>query len=144
MNSQQFHGITSLALVAVGSVIAAVIMFLTSWVLGVVYLAVLVIAPQALLRVFCAKCPCKEHCVHVFPGRAAMAVARKPGPYTPVELGVLGVSLLLLFGLPQYWLWQYPTLFVIYWVLNATAFMQIRLVGCRACNNVYCPLKAGS
>jgi hypothetical protein len=140
--NSQFHGVTSLGLVLTATVIAAVVMFMTSWVLGVVYLVVCVVASQAILRAFCAKCPCKTHCAHVFPGKAAMAIEREPGPYTVVELGALGLSFLLLFGLPQVWLWRYAGLFVAYWALSAIAFVQIRMVACRACDNVYCLLKS--
>jgi hypothetical protein len=141
MNTQQTHGIISLGLTSVALVIAALAMFLSSWGLGVAYVAICLIAPQAIIYAFCAKCPCKECCGHVLPGKQAMAFNRQPGPYTPVELGILGVVLLLLFGLPQFWLWQYPKLFIAFWILSAIAFMQIRLVVCRACNNIHCPLK---
>ena len=141
MKTQQFHGITSLGLTFIANIIAVVAMFLTSWMLGVVYLAVMVIAPQAILRTYCAKCPCKAHCGHVFPGKAALAFQKEPGPYTPTELAILGITLLLLFGLPQFWLWQYPVLFVVFWVLSAIAFIQIRAFVCRTCDNVYCPIR---
>jgi hypothetical protein len=142
--SKRFHGVTSLGWVAVATVIAAVAMFRVSWVLGVVYLVVCVAAPGAILYAYCTKCPCKAHCGHVFPGKAALAINRQPGPYTGTELAVLTVALLALIGLPQFWLWRHAGLFVAYWVLNAIAFVQIRLVVCRACENVYCPLKGSS
>lgn len=141
MNTQHIHGIISLGLTSVALVIAAVAMFLSSWGLGVAYVAICIIAPQAILYAFCAKCPCKECCGHVLPGKVAMNFNRQPGAYTPLELGILWLSLLLLFGLPQFWLWQYPKLLVAFWVLSAIAFFQIRFVVCQACTNVYCPLK---
>jgi len=141
MNARKFNGITSLILTGIAALIALVVMSLTSWVLGGLYLAVMIIAPQAVLRSYCAKCPCKAHCAHVFPGKAAMAYARKAGPYTPTELIILIVSLGLLIGLPQYWLWQSPVWFVTYWILSGIAFFQIRLTVCPGCNNVYCPVR---
>jgi hypothetical protein len=141
MKTQQFYGVTSLGLTFIATIIALVVMFLTSWVLGVIYLAVMMIAPQAILRTYCAKCPCKVHCGHVFPGKAAMAFA-KDGPYTPTDFLIMGVSMLLLIGLPQFWLWQYPIMFGAYWVLTGIGLTQILLVICPRCKNVYCPVKA--
>jgi hypothetical protein len=144
MNNPKFHGITSLALTFIAIIIALVVMVLTSWVLGVIYLAIMIIAPQAIPRTYCAKCPCKTHCAHVFPGKAAMAFAREPGSYTLTELTILGVALALLLGLPQFWLWQYPVLLITFWVLSAIAFIQIRAFVCKTCNNIYCPLRVRS
>lgn len=138
----KFHGVTSLSLVLVTTVIAAVAMFQTSWMLGIVYLVVCVIAPVSILYAYCAKCPCRAHCGHVIPGKLVAAlVNRQPGPYTKAEIAVVGVGLLLLMGLPQIWLWRYTGLFVAFWALTAVALVQIRAVVCRACDNVYCPAR---
>ena len=130
--TKQFHGITSLGLIGVGTVIAAVAMFKASWVLGVVYLGVCLMASLTIPRVYCAKCPCKAHCAHVFPGKAAMAFHREPGSYTATELAILVVALLALIGFPQLWLWRYPGWFLVYWALTGVALLQVRLVVCRA------------
>jgi hypothetical protein len=140
MNIQKFNGITSLIFTAIAALIALVVMSLNSWVWGVIFLAVMIIVPQVLLRTYCAKCPCKAHCGHVLPGKAAMAF-EKDGPYTATDFLIMGVSISLLIGLPQFWLWQYPILFAIYWVLSGIAFFQIFLTMCPNCNNVYCPVK---
>ena len=144
MKTQKFHGITSLALTSAAAIIGLVVMFMAGWLPGLAYLAVMIIVPQAILRTYCAKCPCKAHCGHVFPGKAAMAFAKEPGPYTPTEFAVLGLALVLLFGLPQFWLWSYPALFITFWILSGVAFFQIRLAICPSCNNVYCPVRVRS
>ena len=142
MMKTQFHGITSLGLMLVASAIATVAMFQTSWMLGAVYLVVCVAAPVVILYAYCAKCPCRTHCGHVFPGKAAMVFkSRQAGPYTTTELAVVGLALLLWIGLPQVWLWQYTEMFVTYWVLSAIAIAEIRAVVCPACENVYCPVR---
>ncbi|MEW5959780.1 MAG: hypothetical protein AB1801_18805 [Chloroflexota bacterium] len=139
--TKQFHGITSLGLVGIATILAAIALFQSWWVLGLGYLALAGLAGLGVIYAYCAKCPCKAHCGHVLPGKAAMAFNRKPGPYTPTELGILVLALLVLIGLPQFWLWPYTGLFVVYWLLNAIAMVQIRGVVCRTCNNVYCPFK---
>ncbi|MCK4858342.1 MAG: hypothetical protein KAT58_10265 [candidate division Zixibacteria bacterium] len=140
----KFHGVTSLGLAAVATVIAAIAIFQTSWVFGIVYLVICAAAPGAILYAYCAKCPCKEHCAHVFPGKAAMAFDRKPGPYTTTEMAVLVLALLLLIGLPQFWLWRYTGWFIAFWALSGIALVQVRAVVCRTCDNVYCPLRTSS
>jgi hypothetical protein len=93
---------------------------------------------------FCAKCPCRGHCAHVIFGKLATALTnRRPGPYSPSEVAVVAVALLWLLGLPQAWLWRYPTWLIVFWVLNAMAVLQIRLAVCRSCENVHCPIKVG-
>jgi hypothetical protein len=137
----RFYGIISIGLVLVATVIAIVAMFRTSLALGVVYLVVCAVAPGVILYAYCAKCPCRMSCGHVFPGRLATIFGnRQPGPYTTVELIALVLALLLLLGLPQVWLWHYTGLFVAFWVLNAIALVLIPAFVCRACDNAYCPV----
>jgi hypothetical protein len=139
--TKQFHGITSILLVAAAIAIAAFATFRASWVLGVVYLALCAVSLLTIVYAYCAKCPCKEQCAHVLPGKAALAFDRQPGPYTATEIGALILAGVLLMGLPQFWLWRYAGLFVAFWVLNAIAVIQIRIVVCPACDNIHCPLK---
>jgi hypothetical protein len=139
----QIHGITSLSFVGIATLIAAVMMFQVSLFLGGAYLLVCIIAPPVILYAFCVKCPCQAHCGHVFPGRAARVFKQRPaGPYTAGEVTMTGMMLLLLVGLPQFWLWQSPWLLVAFWGLYAVALVQIRAVVCRACTNSYCPAKS--
>ncbi len=140
MNNQKFHGITSLIFTLMATLIGLLVISLSSWVLGGIYLVVMIIVPQMLLRTYCAKCPCKAHCGHVFPGKAAMAF-EKDGPYTTTDFLIMGISMVLLIGLPQFWLWQIPFLFGAYWILTAIGLIQIRLTMCPNCNNVYCPAR---
>jgi hypothetical protein len=136
----QFHGIASIGLVLVATVIAIVAMFRTSLALGVGYLVVCAVAPGVILYAYCAKCPCRTNCGHVFPGKLATTFTnRQPGPYTTVELVATGLALLLLLGLPQVWLWRYTWSFIAFWALNAIALVQIRAFVCRVCDNAYCP-----
>jgi hypothetical protein len=141
----KFHGVTSIGLAAVAIGIGAVVMFLTSWVLGVVYLATCAAGAVIVLYVYCAKCPCKaDNCGHVFPGKIATIFDRQPGPYTSVEMTAVLLALLLLLGLPQFWLWRYTGLLIVFWVLIGIAAVQARTVVCKACGNEYCLLNPNS
>ncbi len=139
---QKFHGVTSLALVLIATVIAAVAMFQTSWLWGIGYIVIWVGGGAAIIYSFCTKCPCRTHCGHVFPGKLTQFFpSRLTGPYTFLELAVTILVVLLWIGLPQPWLWQSTGLFVAFWVLYAIAGVQIRMVVCPACNNVHCPAR---
>jgi hypothetical protein len=95
---------------------------------------------MAIIYGFCAKCPCKGNCGHVFPGKLARLFTRPAGPYTSVDFGIVGITGLLVAGFPQVWLWQYPKLFIGFWGLGILALMQVLTFVCRACDNVYCPM----
>jgi hypothetical protein len=141
----RFHGLLSLGWVLIAVVMAAVVMFQVSWLLGAVYLIGCAVGLLGIVYAYCAKCPCRTHCAHVILGKLALALMdRQPGPYSGAEVAVVILALLWLLGLPQVWLWQTPVLFVAFWVLNTIAVIQIRLAVCRGCDNGYCPLRAGS
>lgn len=142
MRTRTFHGITSIGLVIVAVVVAAVGVFDRSWVWGFVYLAGCVVAPAVIVYAFCAKCPCRTRCAHVLFGKLAVAFTdRRPGPYSGIELAVVGTALVWLLGFPQVWLWRNRALFLAFWALNALAVAQIRVAVCPACENAHCPLK---
>jgi hypothetical protein len=126
---------------ALAAGIAALTAFRISTLLGVIYLGICVGSTGAVLVGFCAKCPCKENCAHLIPGVVARVFERRSSPYTPPELIVVVLALSLLIGAPQSWLWRFPAYWVASLVLNAAAFVQIRLVSCRTCDNVNCPLR---
>ncbi|NBD35850.1 MAG: hypothetical protein GVY30_07610 [Chloroflexi bacterium] len=140
MNTR-FHGVTSITLIGLATALAAVAMFQASLALGMGYLIACGVVMGAVLYAFCAKCPCRAKCGHVVPGRIAALFGREPGPYTPVEYGVLAIFGLVLIGAPQFWLWRTPWLLVGYWALAGVGVVQILTFVCRACTNVYCPVK---
>jgi hypothetical protein len=142
--SARFHGVVSIGLVGLAILLAVVVVLPSSPVLGVVYLAGCMVALLGIVYAYCAKCPCRVHCAHLVFGKLASALTdRQSGPYTPAEIAVVGLALLWLLGLPQIWLWRSLGVFIAFWVLSAVAVFQIRLVVCRGCENVYCPMRAG-
>lgn len=139
---ERVQGVVSLGFTGVSIALAALAAFLTSWVLGLGYLAISGLALAAVLVAFCAKCPCQETCGHVLPGWLARALThRQPGPYTQAELATTGLALVLLIGLPQIWLWRYFGLLLAFWALTLLAVIQIRGSVCNACSNVHCPAR---
>ncbi len=141
MNNIKFHGVTSVAWAGGAIGLAAIALFRAGLGWGIAYLLILAVAGPAVIYAFCAKCPCQTHCAHVLPGLLARWVKRPPGPYSALELGAVGLPLLLLVGLPQLVVWRSPALGIAFWVLLGAALVQVLTVVCRPCGNVYCPVK---
>jgi hypothetical protein len=139
--STRFHGVMSLTLVAVAVIIATLVLAQVTWGWAVGYVMLCVAGMGAILYAYCAKCPCKACCAHGLPGKIAGRFPRKPGPYSAIELAGLIIAGLLILGLPQLWLWRSVVAGVVFWVLNAIAFVQILLFVCGACSNTHCPVR---
>jgi hypothetical protein len=140
MTHNRIHGLTSLGLVGIAILLAAVVLFQTTIALGLLYVGIAAAVSTVVLYAFCAKCPCKAHCGHVLPGIAAKRFQRRSGPYSTLELGAMLLALLVLFAFPQAWLWSHTTLFIAFWALSGVALVDIRRYVCRACTNSFCPL----
>lgn len=91
---------------------------------------------------FCAKCPIRDHCVHVIFGiMTHLMPGRTTGPYTRWDL--IGMS--LFFGFvalfPQYWLIRNPFLMLAFWVLFFGDLVITHYRCCQGCGNIYCGLR---
>ena len=137
---RETHGIISLGLAAIALAAAAQSMFQQSSILGIIYMFLAVLSVPVILYAFCAKCPDRERCGHVVPGRSAKVFkTRKRDPYTASDLFLTVASLAVLFLLPQIWLWRHPVAFGAFWILMALAAVDIRGNVCRGCGNEFCP-----
>jgi hypothetical protein len=139
----RFHGVLSLVLVFVAVGIAMIHMFKTAGVAAAVYLGLMVVATPVLLYSYCAKCTCRDSaCSHVFPGMFTRFLpARKPGAYSLMDYLGTALSLMALFGFPQFWLWRAKSFFLVFWIILAAALIEILFFVCRNCNNQECPIK---
>lgn len=140
MNRTQAHGVSSLILGGICVALGAAAMFLWWWPLGVAYISSAALAAFSIIYGYCSKCPCQDECGHVFPGKIARVFKRVPSPYTWLEIATLIVALIILFGVPQYWLWKFPLLFTAFWGCAIIASLQIRVQLCATCENEFCPL----
>ena len=139
----QSYGTISLGLIATDISLAVVIIFEASWVWGIMYLVICLVSSVSILYAFCAKCSCREHCGHVLPGKASgIFKNRLQGPYSPFELIITCLALLLLVGTPQPWLMKNVLVMVFFWMIILIAVIQIRAVVCKACDNVCCPINS--
>ncbi len=143
MTKAQTHGVLSLGLFGICVILGAAAMFAQTWLLGVTYLSSCVLAVFSIVYGFCAKCACQDECGHVLPGKLARLFRREPSPYSALEIATLLLAGLILFGVPQLWLWKQPALFVIFWVMAIIAGIDIRRCVCTACTNRFCPAHRG-
>lgn len=140
MTKHKTAGVVGLALVLAAMVMGGGVIFSASVLAGLIYLLIFIAGWGVVIYAFCAKCPCKRNCGHILPGLAARLFKRRPGSYSKIELAAVVVSLLVMVAFPQYWLWQYPALLVVFWVLAAIAGVLSPTIVCKGCNNTFCPL----
>jgi hypothetical protein len=133
-----------LSAVAAGIAIAlAVLAGLTqaAW-LGLAYGAFALVALLVVVAVFCTKCLYRDRCGHVIFGPIARLLAKEPrrGDYTSTELAVTSLGLILIFAVPQLWLWRTPLVLTGFWLLLLAASAGVRVRLCPSCGNRNCPL----
>ena len=137
----RIHGVFSLLLITAAVVIALAYMLSQSISRGLVYLAILMLANPIVLYSYCAKCLCRDDsCSHVIPGKLTRLMpTRKPGRYTFMDYFGTAISLIVLFGFPQFWLWQNLAMFALFWGVLIIGLVEILIFVCRACSNTNCP-----
>lgn len=113
--------------------------------MSVVYMGVSLIGLLVLVFSFCSKCPCRVNdCGHDLFGRITKFLpARHEIGYNFWDyLGVI-VPLVFILAFPQFWLWQYINVAIIFWALFILALIVILMKVCPGCKNNYCPLNKG-
>ena len=140
--NRNLYGVTSLIFILASIIIADIELYLDSIYLGIVYSLIIITSNFLLVYVFCTKCPCKNHCGHIIPGRLALVFTnRKTGPYSKSEISLTAGLLAVLIIFPQIWLWKNQQIFWAFWALVITGTIQIRTVVCRSCDNSFCPVR---
>ena len=139
---RSFHGVFSLVLILAAVVTALIYIFGVSMAWGLVYVGAIVLANPMALYAYCAKCACREFdCSHIFPGKlAGLLPPRAQGPYTGVDYLGTALSLIVLLGVPQFWIWRNKAVFIAYWIPILLGLVEIRFWVCRDCRNENCPM----
>ena len=138
----KFHGVFSLMMICIAAAVALVGLLDQSGVIVGGYILILIVSPFLVVYSYCSKCVCRDYgCGHVFPGRLTKILPeRKQGPYSIIDMAGTAVSLGLLFGYPQFWLWQKRSLFILFWILSTFVLLEILLFVCKECKNDNCPV----
>jgi hypothetical protein len=136
-----FWGVFSLGLVISAFTLSAFVILQSNVRYGWAYILLAILGSTIVIFSYCAKCPIKNNCLHVFPGLVArLFPTRKSAPYRNLDyLGVL-LPLSLLILLPQFWLWDHPQLMLLFWLFLSLASGIILTRLCSHCGNQNCPL----
>jgi hypothetical protein len=142
IKKREVHGLISLFLIVVAIMIGVISIFTASLPMAAAYLVIIFLSTIVIIYSFCSKCACRsEGCGHVLPGKiAGLLPPREEGTYTFPDIGGLVISIILLFGFPQYWLWGNMILMVIFWVFIIIGLTEIRIYVCPRCSNENCPI----
>ena len=134
------HGLISISLFFLTQVLALTTLLLEFSILGLAYVALLVVALLVIIYFYCAKCPVRlTDCGHVIVGPVTRIFPdRKEEGYTKLDYTAVIGSLTLLILLPQVWLWKYPEYLAGFWIALVMAGAEINHYVCTRCNNVHC------
>ena len=138
--NNRFHGVSSLSLIFLSILIGLLAILGESFLMGLVYIAAILISIPIVIYSYCSKCICRlDSCGHIFPGKLSKWLpSRKQSNYTFWDiLGVI-LPLIVLFVFPQFWLWKTKILLFVFWVLFIIAFAEIKLFVCKECKNEKC------
>lgn len=139
----KFHGVFSLILIIAAIAIGLFHVFSESSLMGLGYLAIILISTAIILHAFCAKCSCRDDaCRHVFPGKMTrLFPSRQQGPYHFGDLFWTGLALAALFLFPQPWLWNDRAVLTAFWAIALIAIIEIQVFVCTGCDNRACPVQ---
>jgi hypothetical protein len=135
------HGITSLLFVFLAIVTGFYAIFVASKLLALAYVLFIPPAFLIILYSYCAKCVTRDKCAHIFPGRLVRLFPnRKQDAYTFSDYTGVIIPLLAILVFPQYWLWKYKWLLIVFWFLLLIAVLEINRFVCTRCLNSACVL----
>lgn len=138
----KFHGVFSLSLILFSIMIGLLSTLNESLMMGLLYIAIILISPPIVIYSFCSKCICRlDSCGHIFPGKLSkLFPSRKQGNYTFRDILGAAVPLTALLVFPQFWLWKNKIFLIIFWSLFLIALVEIKLFVCSRCKNDKCPV----
>lgn len=137
-------GISSIGLAFVSISITAYRLFSVSLAIGAAYTACVPLVFLNVLYVYCKRCPHvgDASCRHVVFGPIVARLFKQTSPqsYTMVEVLIALAPLATLIMFPQFWLWQTPILFIVFWILLASAGIIVIKGVCPLCKNTSCAM----
>jgi hypothetical protein len=138
------HGIISIIQFSIAIVIAVYSIYTVSILYFVAYLALLVICMVVVLFSYCTKCASNKDCSHIIIGKVIhLFPKRKQRDYSIYDYLGVSVPLLLIVGIPQYFLWNNLYLLLFFWIFFIGALIEIIKYVCPRCLNnrcLLCPL----
>ena len=136
----RFWGIKSILFAGTGLLIALINLFSYSSFKGFIYLSMMIILPLLIIYFYCTKCLCDgKTCAHYFLGKLSEYMPDKTAfKYNLLDYFIVIVSVLFLLAFPQLELFKNKFLFVLFWILEGIAFLEINIFVCKNCKNKKC------
>ena len=139
----KFHGIFSFTLMSLSYLLAIVIVYNSSVNFALLYILVIFVSSFLIVYSFCTKCACRgKGCAHLLPGKlAGLLPKREQGEYSKLDIVGTIVGIAAIISFPQYWLWQQKIVFVVFWVVQIIAVLEVKCFVCGQCENHICVFK---
>ena len=136
----RFHGLFSLALLDIATVLALYVISKASMVMAASYFLISVACFGLIVYFFCGKCLSRQNCGHVFFGPLTKKLpSREQSQYSFTDYFMTVFALLVFFTIPQFWLWESISFGIIYWILVVFSLIEVQFFVCKTCHNSRCP-----
>jgi hypothetical protein len=137
---KNFHGITSMLLFIASTEIAGYALFNYSALLGSAYILILILGFSFISLTYCIKCPIRAKCNHIIPGLVSKLRKYNSTDYTRRDIITTLITLLVIIGFPQYWMFKSFSLFIVFWIVISITLVEIFFFVCSKCSNKKCAL----
>ena len=132
-------GIISIFLLIVAIIISQIVVIMNDLYTGLFYFVISTTGCIIIVYSYCTKCPKKKECPQIIPGLITNYMPeREVEKYSLQDYLGLISSILIILIYPQMFLFKYPLIFTIFWILVLTATIQIYLCLCPKCKNINC------
>ena len=119
----------------------AIFLYSAAW--GCIYLGVAILGQAVfVLPGLCGHCPYPHQlndCLFLPAGIMRRLVKYRGPKITPSETAQIGITLLLVVGIPQVWLIREPWLLVLFWALLVPFLSYFPFYLCKRCRHAGCP-----
>jgi hypothetical protein len=138
----RISGLLSILLSFTAIGLAVYQLFVSSLLLGFLFLFCFIISWLNTFYHYCRKCPHTNNgsCRHVIFGWITSKLFKPvpPSPYLFKEKFAQYINVFIYVLAPQYWLFKNTSLFAMYWVLMIISIILQFTSVCRKCENAYC------
>lgn len=134
-------GVFSYSFIVIGIVLGAVFLLLDDWIIGGIYVAIVLVSVYLLVMNYCRKCPhsMNDTCHHGLPGRIAKKLPyKKTGKYTWIELVTIITAIFVSFIFPIVFLLDHRIVLAIYLIFWLIGVLSLRRRVCPNCYNRWC------
>lgn len=134
------HGIISIILIFDATGVAIYSIGQESFMMAIIYTLLFILFLLTVAIIYCRKCFCRENCNHLFIGWISKKLIKpKKSNYTTSDIlfGVI-IPILPIIVIPQFFIINKLTHFILFWLFYAIAGLEINRYVCKGCMNTKC------